>query len=198
MNSEDQLRLFLFNSAVVHSAVREVTNSSVLIARSGLEPANDANEELKPYVSQFSQANRNAAAEMSVWYVLFHMLENEIRQFIDETLLEKDGDWWENLVPDPVKTEVASNRQREADLGVVPRSDSPLDYTTFGQLGDIMRANWDVFGGLLSSPKATTRVMAMLNALRGPIAHCGMLAPDEVDRLKLSVKDWFRLLAGPQ
>lgn len=197
MNEQDRLKLFLFNSAVVHNAIREVTNST-LVSRGGAEPADASNEELKPYISQFSQANREAAVEMSVWYVLFHMLENEIRQFIDETLFEKDPDWWDNLVPEPVRVEVASNRQREADLGVVPRSDSPLDYTTFGQLGDIMRANWDVFGGLLSSPKATTRVMAMLNALRGPIAHCGVLAPDEIDRLKLSVKDWFRLLAGPQ
>lgn len=180
----------------MHSSVREVTQTAS--ARRGIEPATEASEELKPYVSQFRQANRDAAVDMSVWYVLFHMLENEIRQFIDETLLEKSPDWWDNFVPDPVKAEVLLNRQREADLGFVARSDSPLDYTTFGQLGDIMRANWDVFGGVLSSPKATTRVMAMLNALRGPIAHCGVLAPDEIDRLKLSVKDWFRLLAGPQ
>jgi hypothetical protein len=40
--------------------------------------------------------------------------------------------------------------------------------------------------------------MFSLNTLRGPIAHCGLLAEDEVDRLKLSVKDWFRLLEGPK
>lgn len=82
--------------------------------------------------------------------------------------------------------------------GHVTRSDDDLDYTTFGQLGDIIRANWDVFGGVLSSQKAVSRIMATLNALRGPIAHCGVLAPDEIDRLKLSVKDWFRVMAGPQ
>ena len=30
--------------------------------------------------------------------------------------------------------------------------------------------------------------------LRGPIAHCSMLAEDEIVRLKLTVKDWFRLM----
>jgi hypothetical protein len=61
-----------------------------------------------------------------------------------------------------------------------------------------MRANWDVFGGVLSNQKALGRVMFSLNMLRGPIAHCGLLAEDEVERLKLSVKDWFRLLEGPK
>jgi hypothetical protein len=49
---------------------------------------------------------------------------------------------------------------------------------------------------VLTSIKAVGRVMATLNTLRGPIAHCGLLAPDEIERLKLSVKDWSRLLSG--
>lgn len=69
---------------------------------------------------------------------------------------------------------------------------------TFGHLGDIIRHNWALFGGILSNQKAMGRVMYSLNNLRGPIAHCGMLAEDEVDRLRLTVKDWFRVLEGPK
>ena len=36
--------------------------------------------------------------------------------------------------------------------------------------------------------------MANLNTLRGPIAHCSMLAEDEIVRLRLSVRDWYRLM----
>lgn len=36
--------------------------------------------------------------------------------------------------------------------------------------------------------------MNSLNLLRGPIAHCSPLAEDEVVRLKLTLKDWFRLM----
>ncbi len=32
--------------------------------------------------------------------------------------------------------------------------------------------------------------MFSLNMLRGPIAHCCPLSEDEVDRLRLAVKDW--------
>lgn len=47
---------------------------------------------------------------------------------------------------------------------------------------------------MLSSPKAVERVKAALNILRGPIAHCTPLAEDEVVRLRLTVRDWFRLM----
>ena len=37
-------------------------------------------------------------------------------------------------------------------------------------------------------------VLSRLNALRGPIAHCSILAEDEIVKLNLSVRDWFRLM----
>jgi hypothetical protein len=74
------------------------------------------------------------------------------------------------------------------------RSTDELDYTNFGELTDIITSNWDFFGGSLTSQKAVNRVMASLNSLRSPIAHCSPLAEDEVVRLQLAVRDWFRLM----
>jgi hypothetical protein len=97
-----------------------------------------------------------------------------------------------------VKDEVKKNRGREAQAGVTLRSDDEIDYTTFGQLGDIIRENWIDFAGMLSNQSAVNRVFSALNMLRGTIAHCGVLAEDEVDRLKLAIRDWFRVLEGPK
>ena len=72
------------------------------------------------------------------------------------------------------------------------RGQGQLDFSTFGELGQIITSNWDVFGALFKSEKAVTRIMTNLNTLRGPIAHCTLLAEDEVVRLRLSVRDWFR------
>lgn len=47
-------------------------------------------------------------------------------------------------------------------------------------MGQSITANWDVFGALFKSEKAVTRIMANLNTLRGPIAHCTLLAEGEV------------------
>lgn len=41
---------------------------------------------------------------------------------------------------------------------------------------------------LLSAQSGVERVMANLNLIRGPIAHCCAMQEDEEDRLKLAVK----------
>jgi hypothetical protein len=69
-----------------------------------------------------------------------------------------------------------------------------LDFAAFGELSDIVKSDWDVFGGLFRSVKTVEKVMSTLNTLRGPIARCTHLAEDEVVGLKLAVGDWFRLM----
>jgi hypothetical protein len=135
---------------------------------------------------------------MSGYYRIFYMIENDIRKIISDTLEDSHGlDWWEECVPQSVKDEVQKNVKRESEAGVSLRSNSPLDYTTFGQLGDIIRGNWTDFAGMLRNQAALSRVLHSLNMSRATIAHCGLLGDDEVDRLTLNVRDWFRVLAGP-
>ncbi|NKQ83420.1 hypothetical protein C3Y91_03315 [Rhizobium sp. UPM1133] len=59
-----------------------------------------------------------------------------------------------------------------------------------------MRANWSDFAGMLRSVDSMNRALHGLNMLRGTIAHCGVLADDEVDRLQMSILHWFRVLEG--
>lgn len=151
------------------------------------------------YYPQIDASVRAEAAEMSGYYEVFYSLEKSIRALVSETIQAAEGtaDWWNASarVPASIKTEVQQRIQKETDAAVTLRSDDELDYTTFGELADLIVANWDIFGGVLfQSKKALQRVMANLNALRNPIAHCTALADDEKIRLQLSVRDWFRLL----
>lgn len=149
------------------------------------------------YYPQIDAAIRKEAEEMAEHYKVFYSLEASIRTLVDDTLTTAEGkqDWWATArVPQVVKTEVANRIQREIDAGVSRRSLSELDYTTFGELSEIIKSNWDVFGSLFSSKKAVEKVMASLNTLRNPIAHCTALAEDEQVRLRLTVRDWFRLM----
>ncbi|MBN8732158.1 MAG: hypothetical protein J0L64_16575 [Acidobacteria bacterium] len=148
------------------------------------------------YYPQFEQSVRNEASEMARHYEMFYCLEKAIRKLISETLLDSDGvDWWDKgRIPAGIVQDVKANIQREIDNGITRRSDSPIDYTTFGQLSGIITSNWGLFGTIFSSSRAVEKVMASLNMLRGPIAHCCPLAEDEVDRLQLAVKDWFRII----
>ena len=149
------------------------------------------------YYPQFDFVYRSQAKQMSKYYELFFCLENTIRKLIEETIedIEKNVNWWSsNRVPDNIKKDVNDRITRERDSGVTKRSDEELDYTTFGELSQIITSNWDIFGSIFTSKKAVDKVMASLNTLRGPIAHCSMLSEDEILRLKLTVRDWFRLM----
>jgi len=148
------------------------------------------------YYPQFKGDVRRQAAEMARHYEIFYCLEKAIREIIQEKLEAEHGSvWWDQGVPQPVRDNVKKNMLREAESGVTPRSSERIDYTTFGELSDIVRANWGTFSDTFNNEKAFGRIMASLNILRGPIAHCSPLAPDEVVRLGLAVSDWFRLMA---
>jgi hypothetical protein len=132
---------------------------------------------------------------MAQHYELFYSLEVFIRDVIRARLEEKDkDDWWNKYVPQAIRDNARLNKKRETQAGVTPRSDDWLSYTNFGELGQIIISNWTIFSDMFTDQKAVQDTVARLNTLRAPIAHCSMLAEDEVLRLRLSLRDWFRLM----
>ena len=149
------------------------------------------------YYPQFSNQVRTEAKAMAKHYELFYCLEKSIRLLVTETLeqVTQSEDWWESSrIPSNVKQAVFERVKAEVDAGVTRRSMDGLDYTTFGELSQVIVSNWDAFGGPLNSKKAVEKVMSSLNSLRNPIAHCSPLAEDEALRLQLAMRDWFRLM----
>ncbi|WP_198146995.1 Swt1 family HEPN domain-containing protein [Marinobacter psychrophilus] len=147
------------------------------------------------YYPQFDAALRIEAHSMAKHYEVFYCLEKSIRQLIVDVFEgTEDPNWWENLVPEVVRINAKKSIKREKEAAVTPRSSDPIDYTTFGELGEIIKANWSLFGGVVfNDQKAMEKVMFALNSLRNPIAHCSLLAEDEVLRLELALRDWFRI-----
>ena len=148
------------------------------------------------YYPQFQASLRAEAKKMAAHYEVFYCLEKTIRELIVD-VFEASGDtnWWENCVPEQVKQNVKRSITKEKEAAVTPRSSDPIDYTTFGELSEIIKNNWGIFGGsVFTEVKAVEKVMANLNSLRNPIAHCSPLAEDEVLRLELSLRDWFRMI----
>lgn len=147
------------------------------------------------YFPQFGEAMRKDAAHMARSYELFYCLEKTIRAQISEMLEIAAGqNWWnKETIPSHVIGEVKKRMKTERETGITPRSHEPIDYTTFGELGEIIKANWNVFASVFNNIKALESVLSTLNTLRNPIAHCSMLAEDEQLRLELSLRDWFRL-----
>lgn len=150
----------------------------------------------KDYYLQFSADYRKEAKLMGQHYEVFYCLEKSIRSLIVELMQEKFGDnWWLDKVSEEIRKNVHKNIQREEDSGFTIRSDENIDFTTFGELNVIVTSNWEAFENLFKRGKrAFQKIMSSLNQLRGPIAHCSPLAEDEIVRLELTVKDWFRLM----
>jgi hypothetical protein len=191
MNVDDRIKLFGMSLQMMERELDRVERVNHL--ELGRGPAESDQDQ--DYFPQFKASLRLEAANMSQHYEVFYCLERSIRDLVSEKLAaEKGANWWDNCVPASIRQNVASNIQREADAGFTQRSTAPIDYTTFGELGEIVRHNWQSFGDTLNSEKAFSKIMTNLNLLRGPIAHCCALADDEVVRLKLALKDWFRLM----
>ncbi len=190
--TEDALKLFAITSQLIEHGLDQVEVEHEIDLRRDFREAVEGDE---TYYPQIESAIRAEAAAMAPHYEVFYSLETTIRGLIAESLEAEHGEnWWNEKVPEQIRNDAKSLRQREIDSAMTPRSEDMIDFTTFGQLGDIISANWDLFGSMFSSVKAVQRVLANLNTLRGPIAHCSPLAEDEVVRLRLSVRDWFRLM----
>lgn len=148
------------------------------------------------FYPQFDEKLRNEASTMSKYYEIFYCLENTIRNLISSVLDSEFGtSWWDSQhVPSQIMTDVKKRIKKERDSGITQRSSNDIDYTTFGELSDIIKMNWPEFGAIFNSQRAVERIMFNLNTLRNNIAHCCPLSQDEIVRLELSVRDWFRIM----
>lgn len=95
---------------------------------------------------------------MSAHYRVFYCLENSIRSLIADMLSEKYGaEWWAEKVPDQVRTHVAATQKKERESGIAVRSQDAIDYTTFGELGEIIKSNWSDFSDVFKTLKPWRR-----------------------------------------
>ncbi len=190
---EEQILLFNISNQLLENDLDRVERELAINLGRGHKKTIEKDQD---YYPQIDQQIRQEAASMSMHYEILYSLENSIRSLISDTLeaTEPSGWWKSGRVLPKIKSDAEARMKKEIDSGVTPRSNDPIDFTNFGELGEIIKNNWDVFGAIFNSPKAVERIMANLNTLRGPIAHCSPLAEDEVVRLQLSVRDWYRLM----
>ena len=166
------------------------------LERGGLEIGHSQTLEKDDVVdTELFEADIIAQAEkMADFYILYYSLENGIRRLISGRLQEKYGaNWWEDKVPGGVKNGVADKQKKEKDTPMSIRSEEPLSYTNFGELIDIINSNWSDFSDTIRSQRAMQQVLMQFNSIRNVIAHSNELSEDEIIRLKLLIKDWFRI-----
>jgi len=196
MSLERDIELFVLKNAAITQSLRALfAEQRIGGARGALEA--QADSLVSDYLKQVDVETIADAERMSEFYKLFYALENDMRDLIASTVSEVKGqEWWRDAVPQAVRENAQKNFDREAAEGLPPRSDRLIDYTTFGELGEIVKENWEIFSGMFSNAtrNRVLRVINRLNLVRGPIAHCNFLPEEEAIRLKLAVRDWYKLM----
>ncbi len=190
MRVDEALKLFGLNNLAIESNIQQIEREQDI----DLGHKDDQEQKIdQTYYPQFTERLRTEASRMSDNYAIFYCLENSIREILAQRLEEQYGeDWWNAAVPEAVRKNAEGNRKKELSSGVTPRSTELIDFINFGELGEIIKANWDIFGEMFRDVRAVEKVLATLNTLRAPIAHCKSLAEDEELRLHLGLRDWFR------
>lgn len=193
-NKQDQLskiKLFALANSLAENELDKIENELDL----NLGRIEKKEVQAKSYYLQFNSDYRKEARMMAQHYEVFYCLEKSIRNLVVELMFEKYGENWWDKVKEEIRKGVELNIKREEESGFTIRSEEKIDYTTFGELSQIVIGNWEAFETLFKrGQRSFQKIMTNLNQLRGPIAHCCPLAEDEIVRLELTVKDWFRIM----
>jgi hypothetical protein len=185
------IQSFLLNNSPLQTEVDRLNDTSSF-DRKLVSERIFSDPQIASHLPQFDPSLRKKAAEMAAYYEIFFLLENDIRKLISEALSAQKGDnWWDECVPQIVKETAKKNRAKEIENGITERSSFNIDYINFGELGEIIKTNIDVFGSIIRSTKALEKIISTLNLIRNSIAHCGSLSEHEILRLKIAFRDWY-------
>jgi hypothetical protein len=150
---------------------------------------------LSEALTPFNIQKRNNALQMARLYAVLHCFENEIRGFIRETLIEKEGADWMKKIPINI-TKFAEKLQAQAkkDSWLEGEKTDQLGFVEFGHLAQIMISNWKHFEVIIPSQHWLKQRMDELEKVRHFIAHNRMLLPSEFQRVYMYIADWNRVI----
>jgi len=123
------------------------------------------------------------------------VLENSLRNLIEQILSKIETDWWSTLVPLDVKNDVQRTIKKETKYPYRERrGNSPLMYCNFADLKKIVVANHSAFRTVIVDLEWFKVKMDEVYMARNNLAHSVLLSKDDMARIALFYRDWARLL----
>jgi hypothetical protein len=146
--------------------------------------------------AEFSQQIQDDAEKMSRLYVAFFCFENSAREFIGQRLRDAHGEnWWATRVPQALRNKVENRKEQEQrNKWHQPRGRSNINYTDFGDMPGIILNSWDDFVDLFDTQEWVKSRFGDLEKSRNVIAHNNVLEEAEIDRIRLYLQDWARIV----
>jgi hypothetical protein len=135
-----------------------------------------------------------AATTMAAVYVAVAAFENSVRQLVTAVLRESVGDdWWDKAVSGSIQKQCKTRQEDEEKHRFhTQRGDTPINYTDFKNLSNIIRANWEHFADFLPSAEWATAIFDAIERSRNVIMHSGQLEAEDVARMGTNLRDWVK------
>lgn len=141
-----------------------------------------------------SESIRFGSSQMQRYYRILYVFENLVREFINNTLSELDGEgWFDKRATIEMKKKLATRKANESkNQWHTGRNQHPLFYLDFGDLALLIINHWDLFGDFFPDQAWVTGRVSDSERSRNVIAHTNELAADEGARLEMHLKDWIK------
>lgn len=139
------------------------------------------------------------ASKMANIYLKIYLFENSIRNLIFKTLETKYGKkWWDTQVSTQVKRDIKDRIDKEKEnRWHGKRGAHPIFYTDIGDLKSIISKNWTDFRNIIKKEQEWVKLkIEEIEFSRNVIAHNNPLLKDDIQRLEVNFKDWFKQLGS--
>ena len=184
-----QLYAFVFRGLLAEEALdREGRVDKRILRMSDAEVASSLSIDL---LDDVHVANARATA---IVYTAIAAFENGVRALVTKTLVERfKEDWWDKGVSANIRDRAQKRMEDEQTAKWhTQRGQDPINYTTFGDLKNIMQNNWDAFEDLIGSLQWASGIFDIIERSRNVIMHSGNLAPEDIERLGVNIRDWVK------
>ncbi len=187
---KQELSDFMFRGLLAKHSLRDME------AVGQLRPASRNAEEMQDVdmLAPVPEAIRASSVYMQRCYRLLFILENLVRQFVQDVLEEKDGtDWFNKRANNDVKKKVAGRKsQEEKNQWHSGRNTHPINYIDFGDLALLIQTHWAEFKDLIPTQAWAVSRLNDAERSRNVIAHTNVLSDEEVTRLEMTLNDWIK------
>jgi hypothetical protein len=192
-DSQDRIRDLVFRGLLCLDSLQQLEHTGVYL-RDSHRKLGRALSELS--FAEFSPQIQDGAEKMSRLYVAFFCFENSVRELVAQTLRDAHGDtWWDTKVPATIKAKVDSRKKQEQkNKWHQPRSRSEINYADFGDMPGIIINNWSDFEDFFDSQEWVKSRFGEMEKSRNVIAHNNVLEDAEIDRIRLYLQDWARIV----
>jgi hypothetical protein len=192
-DDQDVIRDFVFRALLSLDSLQQLEPSGVYL-RDSHRRLGRALAELS--FAEFSPQIQDGAEKMARLYVAFFCFENSVRELVGQKLRDSHGEnWWVSKIPSQIRNKVETRKKQEQkNKWHQPRSRSNINYADFGDMPSIILNNWVDFQDLFDSQEWVKSRFGEMEKSRNVIAHNNVLEDAEIDRIRLYLQDWARIV----